>query len=105
MEILQKFVAFSEYMNFTTKRNFHNPTDKLSYSLFYIHTLQTRLIFQQVRVHTSLLVGKIFSYLEYLAGEITNIFLYYTWLLQSFQTPKMCHLWLISLCEKKLHYI
>ena len=28
-----------------------------------------------------------------------------TGLLQSFQTPKMCHLWLISLCEKKLHYI
>ena len=26
-----------------------------------------------------------------------------TGLLQSFQTPKMCHLGLISLCEKKLH--
>ena len=28
-----------------------------------------------------------------------------TGLLQSFQTPKMCHLWLISLCEKNALYI
>ena len=27
---------------------------------------------------------------------------YTTGLLQSFQTPKMCHLWLISSCEKKI---
>ena len=29
-----------------------------------------------------------------------NLIILFTGLLQSFQTPKMCHLWLISLCEK-----